>query len=94
MKKPKFSVNKIIKKFLIIWDIKLDKRTPVYYAWDMKRQPRWFKDERGMHPEKPFLSVDYDPKKREWYIGYIVSANNRRFCTINDLTGSFSTSAG
>lgn len=87
MDKPKLTVSKAINKFLISWNIKLNEDTPVYYAWSNKRVPEW-KD--NMYPKDSYLSVDFDGNKREWYVGYIVSLNNRKFCTIDDITGACS----
>src|SRR5665647_1425219 len=85
--RPKLNPVKAIRKFILSQGIKLDDEPPIFYAWETKRQPRWFQSENGLYPEKPFITVDYDKQKREWYIGYIISANTRYFGTIDDLTG-------
>ena len=83
--KPKLTITKAINKFLLVWNIKIGSKVPVYYAWDTERQPKWNMD--SMKPLHSYLTVDYDHKKREWYIGYIKSVDDRKFCTIDDITG-------
>ena len=85
--KPKLTPVKAIRKFMISYDIKLTEDPSIYYAWETKRQPKWFQTEYGLYPESPYVTVDYDKNKREWYIGYIIDTNNRFFATIDDLTG-------
>lgn len=84
--KPKLSVTKAIRKFIIAWDIKLPEDTQVYYAWDRKRQPRWTSD--GSKPYKPYIGVDYIPQLREWHISYICGESWRYYGVIDDITGS------
>ena len=84
---PKLTIYKAINKFLIAWDIKkeIGIKCPIFYAWD-KKQPIWINN--GFEPIKPYISVDYDPYIKEWYISYIINANLVYFGTIDDLTGS------
>ena len=86
--KPKLSVYKAINKFLIAWDLKkiIYKKCPVFYAWEPNKQSVWI--DNGFRPIKPYIGVDYDPYKREWYISYVVNAKTVYFGTIDDLTGS------
>lgn len=86
--KPKLTVTKAIRKFLISWDIKLDNNTKVYYAWDKKRQPKWTSD--GSKPIHSYIGVDYIPELREWHISYIVGEAWRYYGVIDDITGSIS----
>jgi len=84
---PNLTPIKAIKKFIIIFDIKLTESPPIYYAWNPKRQPKWIETRYGWIPEKPYFTVDYDNKNREWYVGYIVTPEDRKFATIDDITG-------
>ena len=92
--KTKLTPEKAIKKFIISYGVKLEDDVPVYYAWDNSRQPEWHNTKYGMYPDKAYITVDYDKIKREWYIGYIVAANDRLFATIDDLTGRCDLMAG
>jgi hypothetical protein len=85
--KPKLTPIKIIKKFMITYDIKLKGNPPIYYAWETKRQPKWYEDDNGIYPDKPYFTIDYDKNNGEWYIGYIVDIDNRKFARIDDITG-------
>ena len=85
--KPKLTPITAIRKLLISYDLKLDDDPPIYYAWEPKRQPRWFQTDSGLYPESPHFTVDYDKHKREWYVGYIIDADHRYFATIDDITG-------
>ena len=86
--KPKQTVYKVINKFLIVCDIKLPDKTPVYFSWK-KKQPKWIIQEGEVpYPVRSYLSVDYNKKTREWDIGYIQSITDRKFATIDDITGS------
>jgi hypothetical protein len=86
--KPKHTVYKVINKFLIMCDIKLPDKTPVYFSWK-KKQPKWVIQE-GIepYPETFYLTVDYNKKTREWDVGYIQSVSDRKFATIDDITGT------
>jgi hypothetical protein len=85
--KPKLTPVKVIRKLIISYDLKIEDDPPVYYAWQPKRQPKWFQTESGLYPESSHFTVDYDKQKREWYVGYIVDVNRRVFATIDDITG-------
>ncbi len=85
-KKPKLTPIKAIRKFIIIHNIKLKDDPPIYYSWS-KRQPKWYQDDYGLYPEKPYFTVDYDKENAEWHIGWIVSMDDRKFARIDDLTG-------
>ena len=85
--KPKLTPIKAIQKFMIVHDIKFRESPPVYYSWDEKRQPKWIETQYGWFPEEPYITVDYDIEKREWYIGFIIDPENRKFATIDDITG-------
>lgn len=87
--KPKHTIQQVINKFLIDWNLKLHGiKIQVYFSWK-KKQPKWiFLEDGNAHPEKPYFTVDYNKKKREWDIGYIVSVEDRKFATIDDITGS------
>jgi hypothetical protein len=87
--KKKLTPTKAIRKFVIIQDIKTNGKTPIYYAWNCDKQPVWIQGEQGFYPEEPYFTVDYDKKTREWNIGYIISADNRKFASIDDMTGKY-----
>ena len=91
--KPKMTVSKVLYKFVTLWGLQVTEHTKVYYAWK-KRQPKWrINKVTGQYePKNPYFTVDYDSSKREWFLGYIVSANNRKYCTVDDLTGECSLS--
>jgi hypothetical protein len=85
VKKPNYSVHKMIKKSILSWGIKITHEIPIYYKWD-KRQPK-------MNPQTqklnlPFFLIDYDPQIREWYISYFDMHDNIFYCTIDDITGT------
>ena len=85
--KPKLTPLKAIQKFIIVQDIKFKESPPIYYSWDEKRQPVWIETQYGLIPENPYITVDYEPTKREWYIGYIINPEDRKFVKIDDITG-------
>lgn len=85
---PKLTPLRAIRKFLISYDIKPDHEPPIYYAWQSKRQPKWYQDDNGnIFTSEPYITIDYDKSKREWYIGYIIDVDHRYFATIDDVTG-------
>jgi hypothetical protein len=88
---PQLKVFQVINKCLILWGIKLTTNIPVYYYWK-KRQPKWIisNDTGEFIPKESYLTVDYNKQSREWHIGYIVSKSNRKYATIDDITGSYS----
>jgi hypothetical protein len=83
----KLTPIKAIKKFVIAHGIKPNKNTPIYYAWESERQPKWIQDDIGIYPEKPYFTVDFDMNIGEWYVGYITNYQDRKFATIDDITG-------
>lgn len=84
--RPKLTVTKAINKFLISWDIKLARRTKIFYAWEKDVQPEWLND--SGKPTEPYIGVDYDQYKKIWYLSYIINDNNIYYGTIDDTTGS------
>ncbi len=84
---PKLTPIKAIRKFMISYDIKPDHAPPIYYAWESKKQPKWYQTDDGIFPEQSYITVDYDKDKREWYIGYVIDVDRRYFATIDDITG-------
>jgi len=87
--KPKLTIIKAIIKSTIAWDIRIPYKTPIYYVWDKKRKPKWNENK----PLKPFIIVDYHPKTREWYIGYILGYDWYYYSIIDDITGSINISS-
>jgi hypothetical protein len=79
---PNLTVEKALKKFAIVYDLKLD-RTRVFYAWD-KSIPKM----SNGYPIYNFFMVDYNEQKREWYINYVTTDLNVLSCTIDDVTGT------
>lgn len=89
--KPKLTIEKAIKKFILGWDLKLPERTPVYYVWDTTRVPEWnYKKNR---PTRAFILVDYKSNKREWHIQYVINKEWIYKGTIDDITGTTSISS-
>ena len=83
---PKLTPHKAINKFLLTLNLKVIGKVPVYFAWK-KKQPDWiFLEDGAARPEKPYFTVDYNKKKGEWDIGYIISLEDRKFASIDDLT--------
>lgn len=77
---PKLTVYKAINKSFIVWGIPVKDKIRVYYKNELEK--------RTKPCVPPFIVVDYDANKREWYINYI---NDKMYsCTINDITGSTS----
>lgn len=84
---PKLTPYKVINKFLLNLNLKISNKVPVYFSWK-KKQPEWvFLEDGSAYPKNPYFTVDYNKKTGEWNIGYIISADNRIFATIDDLTG-------
>ena len=52
--KPKLTPIKAIKKFIISYGIKLEKSPPIYYAWEQKRQPKWYEEGDNVYPDEPY----------------------------------------
>ena len=86
--KPRLTVYKAINKSLIAWNIKNFFNIPVYYKWDQKRVPK-INIKTGLI-KLPFILVDYDSQKREWYIQYININFEILSSTIDDITGTIS----
>lgn len=80
--KPKLSVHNVINKSLIAWGIKNEKKLRVYYKWELEKRSRPI--------QTPSIIVDYDAKKREWYINFMNVDNTVNSCVIDDVTGSSS----
>jgi hypothetical protein len=79
---PKYKVEQVINKFMISIDVKPKYRIKVYYKWN-KKQPNI--------SNIPFITVDYDPTKREWYLGFF-NSKAIYYGTIDDITGKVSLS--
>ena len=80
MNKPKLSVYQAINKSMISLGIKPSTDIRVYYTWDVKRRTKSF--------QLPFILVDYEIKKREWYIYHVSKDNKVLSCTVDDITGT------
>ncbi len=82
--KPKLSTERIINKSFIVWGINKKDKLKIYYKWSITND-----EYEEMQKLDEFLLVDYDKKKREWYITYI---NNGKIlsCTIDDITAAYS----
>jgi len=79
---PKLSVFTAIQKSMIAWGIKNDHKLRVYYSWGLKKRDRPL--------SYPCVIVDYDKKKREWYINYVSENGDIKSCTIDDIIGQYS----
>lgn len=79
---PKLSVHKVIEKSMILWSIKTTAKTRIYYAWELKKRTKQL--------SYPCIIVDYDKKKREWYVNYVYENGDMEACTIDDITGQYS----
>ena len=73
--KPKQKVHKVINKSFLLWGINLKENINVYYAWNKNKKINY-----------PFILVDYDKTKREWYIMYVIDKTIIYSCTIDDIT--------
>ena len=60
--KPKLKVYNAIQKSMIAFGINPITKTKVYYKWEIEN--------RTTPLQLPFILVDYEPAKREWYIYY------------------------
>ena len=81
---PKLTVEKVIKKLNIMWDLKIeDKKTRVFYAWDEQNVPKFIDN----NPKYNFYVVDYDKDDREWMVNYVTMNGDIYSITVNDLTG-------
>ncbi len=82
--KPKLSTERVINKSFIVWGINKNNKLKIYYKWSITNDEY---DE--MQKLDEFLLVDYDNKKREWYVTYINSGKILS-CTIDDITAGYS----
>lgn len=73
----RFTVNKIINKFMIAWNIKLSGRIPIYYIFHEMKYPNSY----------PFFIIDIDKKRREWFVSLFIDETDVYSGTINDVTG-------
>ena len=80
MSNPKLSVYQAINKSLISLGIKPESNIRVYYQWDMENRTKPLK--------LPFIMVDYNKKKREWYIYHVNENNKISASTLDDITGT------
>ena len=87
--KPKHTIEKVINKAFITIGIKLDKKIPVYYKWDKKRQPI----NKNGQLKFPFIMLDYEPSIREWSVSLVSGFENVIICNIDDITGFCSISS-
>jgi hypothetical protein len=76
----KLSTYNAINKCMILWGIKTKSNTKIYYKNDL--------DTRTKPIILPSIVVDYNNKKREWYINYIDVNQKIYSCTIDDITGT------
>lgn len=88
MKKQNLSIRRVLQKFMLIYDIRHEK-IKVFFSWK-KKQPKWLVDDNG-HPyvPEPYITVDFDKKTKQWYLGYIKSVTERRFASIDDISGEY-----
>lgn len=83
--KHNLSVYKVVNKSLIAWNINNSSKIPIYYKFDTKRLPKINK--KSGEYELPFILIDYDYHKREWYVQYVTKDYKILSCTVNDITG-------
>lgn len=75
--RPKFTPKKIVNKFVIYNNIKINNNIPIYYVWKNK-EPDF---------NNPFFAIDYVENKRIWLI-YYVNMDNTISSQIDDITGN------
>jgi hypothetical protein len=78
----KLTVYKAIQKSFIAWGLKNEDDIRIYYRWQLKKRTKKL--------TYPCIIVDYDSKKREWYINHISLDDEMSSCTIDDITGQYS----
>lgn len=83
---PKLTIYQVINKSLISWGIKANKNLPVYYKWDKKRLPKI--NSKTGSIIFPFILIDYDKNKREWYINLLKEHDKILSATVDDVTGT------
>lgn len=76
----KLSINKVIKKAIITWNISFSNPFPIYYVWK-----NTYINKKIM----PFIVIDYHPRNREWYVTIVTPYINYH-STIDDVTGRIS----
>lgn len=77
----KLTVDKAINKCFILFGIKPQEKTPIYY----KSYLETLTDKITM--VYPCVVVDYEHEKREWRINYL-TVGKIYSCTIDDITGT------
>ena len=82
--KPKLTTEKVINKSFIVWGVQKDNRIKIYYKWSLNKEQY-----NEIQKLDEFVMVDYDKKKREWYITY-VNINKILSCTIDDISSAYS----
>lgn len=80
------NIDQILRKSLITWDIKLEKRAAVYYMWNRSRQPKF--DKKTGLPKQSFFIIDYE--NGEWYTTFVNEKGVIYRTIIDDITGSIS----
>ena len=82
--KPKMKVIQVINKCMILWNLKTNKKTRIYYKWDIDNK-------NDDYVKFPCIIVDYNSIKREWHVNYISHDNDKILsATIDDITGGSS----
>lgn len=74
--KPKLSLQKVLDKFCLAWNLKLTDPINVFYK-NSKRQPT--------SNDTPFFTIDFE--KGDWYIGFVDDNFKAKYAVIDDLTG-------
>lgn len=82
--KPKMKVIQVINKCMILWNLKTNMKTRIYYKWDIDKK-------NDDYVKFPCIIVNYLPIKREWHVNYISYDNDKIMsATIDDITGGSS----
>lgn len=80
----KLTVHKAINKAFINWGCRVnDDKIPILYVKKLLNK-------KQVDKNPPFIIVDFNKKKREWYINYIPDFIRLYTATIDDLTGATS----
>jgi len=82
--KPKLTTEKVINKSFIVWGVPKYDRIKIYHKWSLNQEQY-----NEIQKLDEFVMVDYDKKKREWYITY-VNINKILSCTIDDISSAYS----
>lgn len=83
--RPKLTTSKVLNKSFIVWGKVYNERVKVFVKGEIDKEKY-----AQIQTLDEFVVVDYDHKKREWYVNYF-DYSKVLSCTVDDISGTYST---